>query len=150
MSDIVSSLILFFGCSLTGWIFVGVAFYTRRYQQKKEELEREITTGKIVGSAQKTHRGGRRTTVYYVPVVEFEANGRSFRLENENGYREREKIQIGKTVDILYDENEPTHFHLAEDDSNEVASQSLMSLGWILIAGAFILTLCNYYFHIFW
>ncbi len=150
MSDIVISLIIFAGCSLTGWIFVGVALHTRRYQQKKEQNERSLATGQIVDLVKKTRHSGRGgTAVYYVPVVAFEANGRLFRLENENGNRDQEKITVGQAVDVLYDEQDPARFHLAEDDANEVASESLMRFGALLIAGAAALAVLNYFFHIF-
>lgn len=150
MSDIVICLVIFAGGSLTGWILVGVALYTRRYQRKKEQNERSLATGQIVDVAKKTHHAGRGgTAVYYVPVVAFEANGRLFRLENENGNRDKEKITVGQSVDVLYDEQDPTHFHLAEDDANEAASEGLMRYGALLIAGAAALAVLNYFFHIF-
>ena len=149
MSDEVFYLILFLGWSLIGWIFVGVAVHTKRYQQRKEETERTPVTGEIVDVVKKVHRSGRGVTVtYYVPVVEFTANQQTYRLENENGSREKEKIVTGKSVDILYDEHDPTHFHLTEDDANEVSSGSLMRFGLILIGGAAVLDLVCMYFHL--
>ncbi len=47
MSDAVYYLILFLGWSLIGWILVGVALYTRRYQRKKEENERSLPLVKL-------------------------------------------------------------------------------------------------------
>lgn len=150
MSEIVKSILLFLGCSLIGWIFVGVALHTRRYQQKKELEERTLTTGTIVDMVKKVNRAGRgRPVKYYVPVVAFEVNGHTYRLENENGLRKKDKIIIGKSVDILYDENDPTRFHLAEDDANEKSSESLLRLGVILIAVFAVLTVLNYFYHLF-
>lgn len=149
MSDTVSSLILFVGISLTGWIFVGVALYTKLYQKKKEQNERSLSSGQIVDLAEKVNTAGRgRPVRYYVPVVEFEANNQTYRLENENGYREKEKIILGKSVDVMYDSNNPTHFHLTEDDANETSSFSLMRLGLIIIGGAALLAVFNLYFHL--
>ncbi len=149
MSDTVSSLILFVGISLTGWIFVGVALYTKLYQKKKEQNERSLSSGQIVDLAEKVNTAGRgRPVRYYVPVVEFEANNQTYRLENENGYREKEKIILGKSVDVMYDSNDPTHFHLTEDDANETSSFSLMRLGLIIIGGAAFLAVFNLYFHL--
>ena len=69
--------------------------------------------------------------------------------KNENGSRNIEDIVIGRSVDVLYDENDPSHFHLADDDANEEAAHSLMRFGLIIIAGAAVLTVCNHVFHIF-
>ena len=150
MSDAVYYLILFLGWSLAGWILIGVALYTKRYQRKKEENERSLVSGEIVDAVKKVHRPGRGgTTIYYVPVVEFTASGRLYRLENENGSREREKIIVGKSVDVMYDENDPTHFHLTEDDANETSSNSLLRFGVILIVGAAALDVLCAVFHVF-
>ena len=83
-----------------------------------------------------------------MPIVEFSASGRVCRLENENGHREKDKIIMGKSIDIMYDENDPTHFHLTEDDSNEVSSRSLLRFGLILVAGTAVLDVVCMYFHV--
>jgi hypothetical protein len=148
MSDIMSSLIIFIGSSLIGWIFIGVAIYVNRYQRKKELTERELATGKIVDIVKKVHsngRGGRITA--YVPVVEFEVNGKIYHLENENGTRHLEEIEIGKSVDIMYDPDNPTHFHMTSADANETGSNSLIRFAIIIIIGAAILAVTNHYYH---
>lgn len=150
MSDLMASIIVFIGCSLSGWIFVCVAIYTERYQRKKEATERALASGKIVDSVQKVNTAGRRRpTTYYVPVIEFEANGQVYRLENENGVRHVEEIEIGKSVDVMYDPNEPAHFHITTDDANEKTSASIMRIGVIIIIGAAVLAIVNYYYHLF-
>lgn len=151
MSAAVSSLILFLGCSLTGWIFVWVALYTKRYQEKKEQNERALASGQIVDLAEKVNTAGRgRPVRYYVPVVAFEANHQTYRLENENGYRDKDKIILEKPVDVMYDPGDPTHFHLTEDDANETSSHSLLRLGLVIIGGAAVLTVFNHFYHLFW
>ena len=104
MSAIGSSIVLFLGCSLVGWVLVGVALHTRQYQKKKELNEQSPATGTIVDSVKKVQTAGRGHPVtYYVPVVEFEANQHAYRLEYENGNRHKENIVIGQTVDLMYD-----------------------------------------------
>ena len=145
MPEIVQVLIVFLGCSLIGWIFVGVALHVRRYQRKKELNERSLTFGRIVDVAEKVHHGGRGGTIRsYFPVVEFEACGRVYRLENENGTRNRESIVTGRSVDILYDPADPARFHLADDDANVAASDRLLRTGLIIIAGAAVLAAAGY------
>ena len=142
MSDGLLYLILFLGFSLTGFIFIGVALHTKKYQRKKELVESAYAAGKIVDCIEKQHRSGRYGTVrYYVPVIGF--------TENENGYRERDKIEIGKPVDVMYDPNDPARFHLTEDDANDKASESLLRFGLIIVIGAAILTVVCYIGHVF-
>ena len=150
MSDTLLYIILFLGWSLIGFIFVGVAIYTKRYQRKKEMNERCLTSGKIVDIVERVHHSGRGgTSRCYVPVIEFSANNQAYRLENENGVRERDKIELGKSVDVMYDESDPKHFHLTEDDSNETAANSLLRFGVILIAGAAVLDIVCYIYRVF-
>ena len=150
MPEYVLVLIFFLGCSLTGWIFVGVALHVRRYQRKKELNERSLTFGRIVEVAEKVHHRGRGGTVRsYFPVVEFEAGGQTYRLENENGSRDRESVVIGRSVDVLYDPEDPARFHLADDDANATGADSLLRMGMIIIAGAAVLTVLGTAFHLF-
>ena len=150
MSDEMLYLILFLGQSLIGFIFIGVALYTKQYQRKKEIHECSLAMGKIVDIVEKKHHSGRGGTVrYYVPVVEFAANNVEYKLENENGSRERDEITIGKSVDIMYDPNDPTHFHLTEDEANEQASNRLLRFGLIIVFCAAILDVVCYIYHVF-
>ena len=147
MSELARYLLLFVCLSLTGVICVIVAITTRRYQRRKEETERSFAQGTIVDRVKKVRssgRGGRAT--WYVAVVEFTAKERVYRLENENGSRDAEKIVIGQPVEVLYDAADPTHFHLADDDANETASRSLMRMGIMLIIGAAVLDVFFYVF----
>ena len=150
MSDAMLYIILYLGFSLTGFIFIGVALYTKRYQRKKEMTEVSPAKGTIVDIVEKIHRSGKGGTVrYYVPVVAFSAKNKEYRLENENGNREPDKIGIGKTVDVMYDQSDPTHFHLTEDDANQTASGSLLRFGLIIVIGAAVLDIICYAFHVF-
>ena len=150
MPEIVLVLIVFLGCSLTGWILVGVALHVRRYQRKKERDERAVAFGKIVDVKEKVRHAGRGGTVrYYVPVVEFEADHQVYRLENENGSRDRESVVIGASVDVKYDEADPTRFHLTEDDANVSDSDRLLRTGLIIIAGAAVLAVLGYLFRLY-
>ena len=139
MSDIGLYLLAFGLWSLMGLILIGVGLHTLRYQRKKESRERALTAGRIVEAVKKVHRAAKGGNVtYYVPVVEFQAEGQAYRLENENGSREQDSIIVGKMVDVLYDPADPTHFHLTEDDANDQSAHSLIKWGvvWIVCAAA--------------
>ena len=79
--------------------------------------------------------------------AEVEFNGKTYHLENENGTRHLEEIELGKSVDIMYDPDNPTHFHMTSDDANETGSNSLIRFGIIIIIGAAILAVTNHYYH---
>ena len=108
---------LFFGmCSFIGWLGLWAGIGTRRDTLRREEQEHTRTTGRIVDYVRKVHRSGRRGggASYWVPVVEFRADGQSIRAEYENSM-DRERFPVGMETDVLYDVSDPSRFHLAED-----------------------------------
>ena len=104
----------------------------------------------IVDIAKKKTRPARgRSVTYYVPVIEFTAGEKLYRLENENGERQEDKITVGKEVRVMYDRREPEKFHLTEDDANDTSGRSLIRFGAILIAGSAAVTVAAWYFRVF-
>ena len=150
MTSIGYYLLFFAVLSINGLIFIGVGLHTVRYQRKKEENETESARGVIVDIAKKKTRPARgRSVTYYVPVIEFTAGEKLYRLENENGSRDRESVVIGRSVDVLYDPEDPARFHLADDDANVTGADSLLRMGMIIIAGAAVMTVLGAAFHLF-
>ena len=133
MPDFVhESLIPFLLLSAIGWILVIAAVGMRRRWRKREEIERARTSGTIAGDPEeKPVRDRRRRR----PVVEFTAEGHEYRLE----YPKKEDPAVypaGAPVEVLYDPDDPTHFHL-EDDQAEMRSRRIrlyVGLAWILIS----------------
>ena len=106
---------------------------------KREEAERTRTTGVIVGFAEERHRYRRRrslnahdVTVYY-PIVLFRADGVEYELKS-GGIVPRDKFQEGQAVDLLYDPNNPTHFHLDRGDVQERSNRGtiIFALVWLV------------------
>ena len=151
MSDFAFYLTVFLVWSLMGFILIGVGIHTRRYQRRKEMTERTSVPGTIVDRLRKVyHAGGRsRHVTYYVPVIEFAYGGRQYRLANENGPRDPDAVGIGQAVVVMIDPEDPTHFHLAEDLSNEKGAESLIRFGLIWIAGAAVLEIVCMVFNVF-
>ena len=150
MTSIGYYLLFFAVLSINGLIFIGVGLHTVRYQRKKEENETESARGVIVDIAKKKTRPARgRSVTYYVPVIEFTAGEKLYRLENENGERQEDKITVGKEVRVMYDRREPEKFHLTEDDANDTSGRSLIRFGAILIAGSAAVTVAAWYFRVF-
>ena len=123
--------------SAMGFVLIGVGIHAKRYQRKKELAETRPVTGKIVDVRTRVTRGQRtRRTRYYVPVVEYTVDGETYRLENENGFRDRDRITVGGTVDVMTDSNAPERFHLTMDDSNDKDGDSVIRMGVIWVAAA--------------
>lgn len=119
---------------------------------KREEAERTRTTGVIVGFAEERHRYAHRhgkvrsthyVTVYY-PIVRFQVDGVEYKLKS-TGIVPRDKYKIGQSVDLLYEPNNPTHFHLDRGDMEERSTRGtiIFALVWLTITMATIVVLLS-------
>ena len=117
---------------------------------KREETERTRTTGVIVGIAEERHRYRRRrslnapyVTVYY-PIVRFQVDGVEYELKIAS-IVPRDKYPGGQSVDLLYDPNNPNHFHLDRGDAQERSNRGtiIFALVWLAIAVATIVVLLS-------
>ena len=105
---------------------------------KREEAERTRTTGVIVGFAEERHRYRRRRSLnaHYVtvhfPIVHFQVDDVEYRLKSR-GIVPRDKFREGQSVDLLYDPNNPTHFHLDRRDTEERSARGtiIFALVWL-------------------
>ena len=134
------SLLFFLIVSGMGWIILLVGIRSHREQKNREIWEYSRTTGTIAEYVRKetrTYSRGVRRIVYWCPVIAFTAEGRPFRLEYENRLNQEEH-PVGQTVDVLYDINNPEHFHLDCDPAFSKGSGNIMRLGlvWILASAA--------------
>ena len=59
--------------------------------------------------------------------------------------REKDKIIVGQSVDVMYDALDPTHFHITSDDANETGASSLMRYGVIWLIGDAALVIADSY-----
>ncbi|MBR3502849.1 MAG: DUF3592 domain-containing protein [Clostridia bacterium] len=116
MDEMTYKMLLFFGVmSLGGWFLLFAGLLQRRDSRRRSEQEYTETTGVIVDYVlKKMSTGGGRRFQYWCPVIEFTIGWQNYRLQYEN-HMNREKFPIGETVGILYDINDPTHFHLDSD-----------------------------------
>ena len=102
--------------SLGGWLFAYMGIAGIRETRRRWKAETAVTTGKVVEHVkyQKLSRRRRRRHVYtyWRGVVEFDAEGRHYRLE---GVVQHGKPAVGETVELWYDPDDPTHFHQKGD-----------------------------------
>ena len=110
------------------------------------------TVGVIVGFAEERHRYAHRhgkvrsthyVTVYY-PIVRFQVDGVEYKLKS-TGIVPRDKFPVGQSVDLLYDPNNPSHFHLDRGDMEERSTRGtiIFALVWLTIAVATIAVLLS-------
>ena len=127
-------LLYFVMCSFAAWPLLFAGIGTRRDVRRRQERENTRTTGVIVGYAPHEIRTGRRGgTTYWRPIVEYIAEGQSFRREYEN-QMDRDRFPEGMSVEVLYDVSAPGHFHLEADPVfiHKGAGAIRIALIWIL------------------
>ena len=130
-----TALIVFGIFSLPGWIMLIYALRSRRARERREERERARTTGRVVEYVRQTKRYRRGPTIHFTwPVVEFRAEGQTVRRQYENSLSP-EQYPVGASVDVVYDADDPTRFHLDADVdfSQGAVSYARMGIVWILV-----------------
>ncbi len=144
MSEMWIKILMFFAISSGfGWVLLLIGFSTRRSIRRRNDIERCRTAGTVSGyktAETVSSRGGKRTV--YRMTVDFTADGRAMSLEYENSM-DREKFPPGTPVEVLYDMDDPTHFHLEEDPVFQTEGGRAVQIGaiWILAAAALTLAL---------
>ena len=130
-----TALIVFGIISLPGWIMLIYALKSRRARERREERERARATGRVVEYVRQTRRYRRGPTIHFTwPVVEFRAEGQTVRQQYENSLSS-EQYPVGADVDVVYDADDPTRFHLDADAdfSQGAGSYTWMGIIWILV-----------------
>ena len=115
-NPVLKFLILYAAASSGGWLFIALGISSMRDTRKREARETSHTTGQVVDhvkyrkrSRSHTRRPGRRSYyTYWRAVVEFAAEGKTFRLE---GVLQDGRPAVGETIDLWYDPDDPSHFH---------------------------------------
>lgn len=107
-------LILYVAISAAGWLFAYIGISGIRETRKRQEAEIATTTATVVNVVKHQHRRRskawkrRSNPVYWRSVVEYEVDGRQYRLE---GLRWDGKPDVGDTIDIWYNPDNPSQFH---------------------------------------
>ena len=136
----VKMLVFFAALSLGAWILLFSGIAQRRESKRRNEQEHTRTTGIIVDYVpRESHRGKSGTYVSLKPVVEFTADGASYRAEYESGL-DQAQFPIGTIVDISYDISDPSRFHLDADPVFISGGAVAIRFSLLWIAGSAILT----------
>lgn len=117
--------------ALVGIGMLRIGLNGRREWQQKQERERARTTGSVVEvrREQKHMRRGPSWTAC-TPVVAFRAEGRNYQLDAVAS-TEPDEFAPGDAVEVLYDPDEPTRFHIEGRACEEKGHDSLIRTGLI-------------------
>ena len=141
MNDTLFTFLLSFALlSIMGWIILFSGILSKRKARLREDAEYTRTTGIIVNHAPKVISTGRTgaSKIFWKPVIEFSAEGQDYHLEYDHTM-DRDKYPVGKTVDILYDVSDPTHFHLEEDpEFLRPGGDVRIGIIWIIASAVFV------------
>ena len=84
----------------------------------------------------RTGKSGTRIETYWKPMVEYNADGTLVKHESPIEYREGD-FEVGETVDLFYDLNDPSHFHiekLYEREANTARLCVKIGLVWAVVS----------------
>ena len=120
--------------SLAGIGILRIGLSGRRERRRQEERERARTPGIIV-EVRKERRHIRRGPSYTscTPVVEFRTERGTYCLDASASVQPDE-FSVGDPVDVLYDPDDPHHFHIADRECEEKSDGHLIRVGLIWIA----------------
>lgn len=141
-------MVLFYAVvSCYAWVglFRGIRF--RRELRRRMENERTRTTGTIVEYVSAAHRNKTNGSYrYWKPVIAYTADGKEYREECQSGLS-RENFPAGTQIDILYDNNDPTHFHPDADPSFAAQGRGAIgkSIAWIIASAVLTLLLTMFF-----
>ena len=94
-----------------GIALIWIGLSGTRKARRRAERERARASGTVVDMVKHLSLGrGKPHTVWH-PVVEFRAEGQTLRYESHDGYLP-DQIKVGERVDLLYDADEPSCYHL--------------------------------------
>ena len=118
-NPIITTVYVAFITSLGGWIFLYIGLSNLREARNRQEVERVRATARVVDHIRRsyTRRTGKagarrnRTVTVWKPVVEFSVADKTYRLESPEPFG-KDELPVGSIEDVLYDPDDPTHFHL--------------------------------------
>ncbi len=129
----------FLAFSLAGWAFLAYGLISMLRYNRRQRTELEQADAVFVHYIKKAHSTGRYSWKYgYHPVLDFSAEGKQYRVQSRV-YHWEQKLRPGDIVPLFYDRNNPSRFHLEEE--NHESGSWMVRVGWIWIAASAVLSL---------
>lgn len=129
-------LVLFPLLSVVGIALIWIGLSGIRKARVRAERERTRASGTVVDMVRHLSLGRGKPCIAWHPVVEFRADGQTVRHESRTGYQAGQR-RLGERVDILYDADDPSHFHLEKLSEWEAAGDRvtvIVGILWIVVA----------------
>ena len=130
-------LVLFPLLSAGGIALLWIGLSGARKANEQAERERTRAAGVVVDRVRHFSLGRGKPLMGWHPVVEFRVDGKTRRHESCAGYWS-DQFSIGESVEILYDADDPSHFHLEEQFERQASADRvtvIVGVLWIVVAG---------------
>ncbi len=131
---------------LPGFFFIYTGISEILVMRRKQKRETARAVGKVISFETRVNRTGKYRNVVHAhdsPVVEFSVDGTTVRHKSEIEYKEN-TFEVDEIVHLLYDPNDPAHFHLEKGFRRLLslgATMIAVGIGWIVILCAFLVLL---------
>ncbi len=129
-------LVLFPLLSVVGIALIVIGLSSIRKARAREERERTRASGTVVDMIKHLSLGRGKPLVAWHPVVEFRVNGQTVRHECHTGCWS-EQLQPGEQIDILYDADDPSHYHVEKLTGWEATGDKVtvvVGILWVVVA----------------
>ncbi len=117
--------------------FIIAGIYSLRSSRRRDEEQTVQTTGVVVAERKRQKKGGRTAPItYWYPVIRYTAEGKEYESEYPVGLRLQARLEVGSSVDVLYDPSYPEKYHIMGEDADYRAGKYCVIGGLLGLVGA--------------
>ena len=130
-------LVLFPLLAVGGVALIWIGLSGTRKARRRAERERARASGTVVDMVKHLSLGRGKPLIAWHPVVEFRVEGQTLRYESREGYLTGQ-FKVGECVDILYDADDPSRYHLEKLVEWEAKGDKItivVGILWVVVAG---------------
>ena len=129
-------LVLFLFLSVGGVAMLWIGLSGIRKARVQAERECVRASGTVVELAKHMSLVRGRPLIVWHPVVEFQADGKTHRLECRTGYWV-DQFKVGEGVDVLYAADDPGHYHLEKYFEQHISADRVTVIAgvvWLVVS----------------
>ena len=146
MTNMQSALLMFGILGGMAVFFIIAGIYGLQSSRRRDEEQTAQTTGVVVDERKRQKKGGRTAPItYWHPVIRYTAEGREYESEYPVGRRVQTRLDVGSSVDVLYDPSYPEKYHIMGDDADYRAGKYCVIGGLLGLVGAAAFALIAYF-----